>query len=300
MEKNSEAIVINKLLDTFELEDVETGSVVEAKLRGNLKSRSRSVLVGDKVLYEKAYDKYMICKILDRKNSLIRPPVANIDNLIITLSIKDPAPDYTLLDKELLLCFANNINPIICVNKIDLKDDSLGDETEYIRKVYSKVCKDILFVSCKKNIGIDSLKEVINGKISAFSGNSGVGKSSIIKAISNDGLVEIGDIARKSKRGRHTTKHIKLYKIMDRTYIVDTPGFSSYEIYNIEASSLRLYYPEFRNNDCDYDDCSHINEATNICAVKRDVEAKIIDRSRYERYVYIYNKLKEEEKNKYK
>ena len=301
--EEKKARVIDKLLDKYILEvlDLEGNQkIIEAKLRGNVKAGKRSVLVGDIVLFEEVYDTYMITKILDRKNSLIRPPVANIDNLVITLSIKNPRPDYNLLDKELILCFANNINPVICLNKIDICDDKCENEINYLKNVYSNVCKDIIYTSAKENVGILNLKEILRNKISAFSGNSGVGKSSIVKNIMNDNNIVVGNIAKKTNRGRHTTKSVKLYKIMDNTYVVDTPGFSSYEIYNIEASDLKKYYPEFHNNNCDYDDCNHINESSSVCAVKRDVEKKVIDRSRYERYVYIYNKLKSEETYKWR
>lgn len=299
--EEKEARIINKLMDKFIIEDINTQEIYEAKLRGNVKALKRTVLVGDLVLYEKVYDSYMIIKLLERKNSLIRPPVSNIDNLIITMSVIDPKPDYNLIDKELILCLANNINPILCINKIDVKNDKVQNEIKYIEKVYSNICRDILFISAKENINIEQLKDKMNFKISAFSGNSGVGKSSIIKKIIGENKgIEIGAIGEKSKKGRHTTKHVELYKCKKNTYIVDTPGFSSYEIYNIYSYDLKKYYIEFSNFECDFDDCSHVKEAESICAVKRAVRDGIIDRSRYERYVYIYNKLKEEEKKEYK
>lgn len=300
MEENK-ARVINKLMDKFIIEDTTNQEIFEAKLRGNVKVLKRTVLVGDLVIYEKSYDCYMITKLLERKNSLIRPPVANIDNLIITMSLIDPKPDYNLLDKELILSLANDINPVICINKVDIRNEKTENEIAYINKVYSKICKDIIFVSAKENINIDELKNKMNSKISAFSGNSGVGKSSIVtKIIGEMKNLEIGDIGVKSKKGRHTTKHVELYKYDKNTYIVDTPGFSSYEIYNIESSDLKKYYSEFTNFECDFDDCCHVKEAENVCAVKRALRDGLIDRSRYERYVYIYNKLKEEEKREYK
>lgn len=299
MEQNV-ARVIRKNVDRYNLEDIKTNEMFFAILKGNVKSNKRNILVGDTVAYEKMSDVYVITKILERKNSLIRPAVANIDNLIITLSIKDPVIDYNLLDKELILCFASKIEPIICINKIDLKDETNKAEIEYIKSVYGKICDNILFTSAKDDIQTDKLCKLLKGKISAFSGNSGVGKSSLISKLSSNDNLEIGDIAKKTKKGRHTTKSVTLYKIAKDTYIVDTPGFSSYEIYNIEACDLKKYYPEFHNNDCDFDDCNHINEGSNVCAIKRDIDKNIIDRARYTRYVSFYNKLKAEEMYKYK
>jgi len=139
------------------------------------------------------------------------------------------------------------------------------------------------------------LKSFLYGKTSAFSGNSGVGKSSITQEILNDypKTIDIGEIGQKSKRGKHTTKSVNLYALNNNTYILDTPGFSSYELYDVEHKELRNYYKEFINCNCDYDDCAHVIEADTACDVKRKVKDENIDCGRYERYVYIYNKLKE-------
>ena len=174
MENKIIARVIEILLDKYILKS--DFGIIEAFKRGNIKKNN--VLVGDIVECEKSYDKYMITKIIERKNQVIRPPVANIDQMIIVISITNPTPDYILLDKQLILCKSKNITPIICVNKIDLSEDF-----EYIKNVYSKLGIKVFFVSGKENIGIEKLKECLVGKVSAFSGNSGVGKSSIIKKI---------------------------------------------------------------------------------------------------------------------
>jgi len=291
----NKARLVNILLDKYVIEN-EDGETIEAIIRKNVK-KSKNILVGDNVVYERIDNDFVISKILDRKNELIRPPVANIDNLIIVVSISNPSPDYILLDKQIVLCKAKNITPIICINKIDLDD---GKEIEYIKKVYSNLGIKVIYTSATEGIGISELKKVLKGNISAFSGNSGVGKSSISKNIICEDSIIIGDISEKSNKGKHTTKHVKLYKIEDGTYMLDTPGFSSFELYDISYKELKEYYTDFLEYACDYDDCNHVNENEDVCAIKKNVKLGNIDKERYERYVYIYDKLKEKDDRKYK
>ena len=291
------ARVTGILLDKYILKDKEENEYI-ANIKGNIKKKS-SVLVGDFVEFIKSYDKYLITNIIKRKNEIIRPPVSNIDTMVIVISVCNPEPDYILLDKELVLCFSKNIEPIICINKIDLNNENKEVE-EYINKTYSKLGIKVISTSVKENIGIDKLKKIINGKTSAFSGNSGVGKSSITKNIIKLDEIVIGDLGDKTKKGKHTTKHVKLYNIDKETYILDTPGFSSYELYDISYKKLKDFYPEFNEYRCDYDDCTHVKEDENVCNIKKNRNSGNIDKGRYERYVYIYQKLKEKEDRKYK
>ena len=291
------ARVTGILLDKYILKDKEENEYI-ANIKGNIKKKS-SVLVGDFVEFIKSYDKYLITNIIKRKNEIIRPPVSNIDTMVIVISVCNPEPDYILLDKELVLCFSKNIEPIICINKIDLNNENKEVE-EYINKTYSKLGIKVISTSVKENIGIDKLKKIINGKTSAFSGNSGVGKSSITKNIIKLDEIAIGDLGDKTKKGKHTTKHVKLYNIDKETYILDTPGFSSYELYDISYKKLKDFYPEFNEYRCDYDDCTHVKEDENVCNIKKNRNSGNIDKGRYERYVYIYQKLKEKEDRKYK
>lgn len=302
MEKIITARVTENLLGKYILED-KNNNKYEAILTGNVKSKN-SVLIGDMVEFNKSYDKYTIRKVLPRKNSLIRPPVSNIDNLVIMLSVASPSPDYILLDKQIILCKSKNITPVICVNKTDLLENTeeAKEELNYIMKVYTNLGIKVIYTSTVKKEGMDKLKEVLRRKVSAFSGNSGVGKSSITKEIlgcKNEEIL-IGKVGEKTNKGKHTTKYVKLYSLQDNTYILDTPGFSSYELYDIDYKNLPSYYPEFKDIKCDYEDCMHVNEDISVCRVKKLVKEGIIDKKRYERYVYIYNKLKELDDKKYK
>lgn len=286
------------VLNEYILENIEDNSEFKASLRGNIK-RKNGILVGDLVEVEVSYDRYMIKKILPRKNSLIRPPVANIDNLVIVVSLSTPSPDFFLLDKQIVLAKFKDILPIIVINKIDLNiSDITNKDLSYIKNVYGNLGFQIIEVSAKNNIGIDVLKEKLHNKISAFSGNSGVGKSSIINKIFGTNSLTF-EVAKKTNRGRHTTKHVKIYKNEDM-YVLDTPGFSSYELYDIEYKELKNYYPDFLECKCDYLDCSHVFENEKVCGVKKAINDGRIDKNRYDRYVELFIKLKDEYDRKYK
>lgn len=286
------------VLNEYVLENIEDNSEFKASLRGNIKRRN-GILVGDLVEVEVSYDRYMIKKILPRKNSLIRPPVANIDNLVIVVSLSTPSPDFFLLDKQIVLAKFKDILPIIVINKIDLNiSDITNKDLSYIKNVYGNLGFQIIEVSAKNNIGIDVLKEKLHNKISAFSGNSGVGKSSIINKIFGTNSLTF-EVAKKTNRGRHTTKHVKIYKNEDM-YVLDTPGFSSYELYDIEYKELKNYYPDFLECKCDYLDCSHVFENEKVCGVKKAINDGRIDKNRYDRYVELFKKLKDEYDRKYK
>jgi len=286
------------VLNEYVLENIEDNSEFKASLRGNIK-RKNGILVGDLVEVEVSYDRYMIKKILPRKNSLIRPPVANIDNLVIVVSLSTPSPDFFLLDKQIVLAKFKDILPIIVINKIDLNiSDITNKDLSYIKNVYGNLGFQIIEVSAKNNIGIDVLKEKLHNKISAFSGNSGVGKSSIINKIFGTNSLTF-EVAKKTNRGRHTTKHVKIYKNEDM-YVLDTPGFSSYELYDIEYKELKNYYPDFLECKCDYLDCSHVFENEKVCGIKKAINDGRIDKNRYDRYVELFKKLKDEYDRKYK
>ncbi len=290
-------------LDIYVINIENSSKIITAKARGNVKKQG-NICVGDKVIVKKVDLDYMIESVIERKNVLIRPPVSNIDQMIIVVSIGAPVPDFILLDKQITLCFAKNIIPIICVNKIDLVDidKKAKEDLEYIKNIYGNLGIEIVYVSAKEGIGIENLRELLIKKTSAFSGNSGVGKSSITKEIlqKSPERLEIGNIGLKTKRGKHTTKSVNLYTISENSYILDTPGFSSYELYDIDHKKLREYYPDFKNSKCTYADCVHVIESEEVCGVKRDVLNNKIDKGRYERYVYIYSKLKEKYDRRYK
>ena len=306
MNQNFKARVVEKILNKYILK-LEDERYIEAITSGNIKKNNK-IIVGDFVDVEEQYNTLVITNVSERTNCLIRPPVSNIDQLLIVVSLTNPKPDYILLDKQIALCRTLNIEPILCINKIDLSkdNDELKKELKYIAKTYTNLVENIIYVSTVDEIGINELKVILKGKTSAFSGNSGVGKSSItsliINKVNKEKLenIEIGNIGEKSGRGKHTTKYVKLYSIDNNTYLLDTPGFSSFELYDILYKDLKKYYAEFKDFTCEFEDCNHINEKEDVCAIKQALNKGLIDQGRYDRYVYIYSKLKELDYKKYK
>ncbi len=295
-----EAKVIQILLDKYICKDISDDKTITCIKSGNMKKTK--IYVGDNVLINLSSSTYVIMDICTRKNEVIRPPVANIDQMILCISTSNPSPDYILLDKQLVLCKQKNIKPVICVTKVDL--DGSKEIIEYIERVYGKYYK-ILGISVKEGTCMNELMEVLKNNTSAFSGNSGTGKSSIVNYINSENeelkdIQEIGEISIKSKKGKHTTKEVRLFNIMPNTFILDTPGFSSYEIFDLSYKELKDYYEEFLKYTCKYDDCRHFNESADVCKIKELVNENKIDKGLYDRYIYIYNELVKKDSMKYK
>lgn len=286
-----------------------------AYARGKLKNIEITPLVGDIVefsvlneeeiknsynneiknnIYNSTKIDAVIEKILPRKNELKRPKVANIDQIVFILSAKHPKPDLLMLDKQLAYAEFVNIKPIIIINKMDLAN------CEEIQKLYTKIGYKTIISSAKEAIGIEEIKKILKNKTSVFSGNSGVGKSSIINAIYGYNKTEEGEISKKNKKGKNTTTDTKLYEIEENTFIADTPGFSSFDITEIESTELDKCFKEFKDKikNCEFVGCTHIKEK--ICGIKEAVENGKISQDRYDRYCIIYEELKEKEKNRWK
>ena len=259
-------------------------NVYECKARGVFRNEKITPVIGDNVEIDIKNGKGSIVKIFKRRNELIRPSVANTDMLVLVVAATSPSPNMPLIDKMLINAQINGIEPIICINKTDLSD---GKE---IAEIYKNAGFRVLRVCAEKNEGIEDLKKMITGKVSAFAGLSGVGKSSILSIILGDAL-ETGAVSEKILRGRHTTRHVELFELDGGGFVFDTPGFSSLEVYGIKASELQEYFPEtekYRNN-CRFRGCMHINEPD--CAVKAAVNDGIISTSRYESYKMLYEQL---------
>lgn len=228
-----------------------------------------------------------------------RPIVANIDYFIIQFAAKDPDMDLERLNIMLLRSFYYKIKPVIVINKIDLLTDEELEDLKMSLKFLEKIDVPYFLISKKKNIGIDSLKDFIKDHISAFGGPSGVGKSSIINMLQVEKVLEVGETSKKLKKGKHTTKDTNLLPLLGGGYIIDTPGFSSIEIPDIKDSwELMGLFPEFAGKEgCKFSDCQHLNEPG--CKIKEAVENTTLEKSRYEFYKKVYEKLKNERWNKY-
>ena len=271
---------------------VESG-VYECKAKGIFRKDGVKPLVGDNVEIEILDEKDMegnIMLILPRKNELIRPAVANIDQALVVFAVSKPKPHLNLLDRFLVMMESREVPVILCFNKTDIADDP---DIAELKEIYEKCGYPLLFTSAKKEEHIQELKHVLQGKTTAIAGPSGVGKSSIINLLQSEVEMETGSISRKIERGRHTTRHSELLVLGDNSYIMDTPGFSSLYISDVDRESLKYCFPEFApfEGKCRFNGCDHVHEPD--CAVKQAVEQGVIHRSRYENYLAIYQEIQE-------
>ena len=253
---------------------LENGDIVITKARGVFRNKNITPLVGDNVKVN--LDKKIIEEIKVRKNELIRPPVSNIDQAIIVASAKNPNFDSNLFDKMLNIIEYNNIKPIIIITKYDLLDDT--SYIDNIVKYYKSIGYEVYI-----NNEISKIKNIFSKKVSILTGQTGVGKSTLINKIGNLDL-ETNEISKALGRGKHTTRKIELYELLDGL-IADTPGFSSLSFINMTKDDIRDNFIEFNNykDKCEYRDCMHINEEN--CEIKRKVNEKIILKDRYNNYV---------------
>ena len=236
----------------------------------------------------------VINEICPRKNLFLRPPIANVDTIVIVFAAKHPNPNFDLIDKFLIMSEQKDVDVILCLNKCDLVSD------EKIREI---ICRfenayPVLAVCGASGEGIDKLAELLKGKCSALAGPSGVGKSTITNLLIPDAEMETSSVSRKAGRGRHTTRHVEIFDLPDGGMLFDTPGFTSFDLSGVRAEQLAMYYPEFEtySGDCYFDDCSHTHEPG--CRVRQAVQENQIGEERYRSYVKIYQELSEEQRRR--
>lgn len=271
---------------------VEGKGIYSCRAKGIFRNIHIKPLVGDNVRMEVLDEQNKegnVTEILPRKNSLIRPAVANIDQALVIFAIVKPNPNFNLLDRFLIHMEREKLSSIICFNKQDIAS---YEEKDAIKKAYETCGYQSLFISALEMEGIEELKSVLMGKTTAVAGPSGVGKSTIINCLHPEANMETGSISEKIERGRHTTRHSEIIALGNETYIMDTPGFTSLSISEIEKEELGLYYPEFRRYEpyCRFRGCAHIDEPD--CGVKEAVERGEISRVRYENYQMLYREVK--------
>lgn len=265
--------------------------VINCKPRGIFRNKKVKPLVGDKVelSVDEKNETYIIENIKKRKNELLRPPIANIDQLLIVSSVCDPDPNFLVIDKMIALCCNKNIEPILVISKVDLKDPS------FILDVYKNLNIKIVLFSKYEKETIEKIKTYLKNKTSALTGNTGVGKSTLLNLINEDLNLQTGQTSKKLGRGKHTTRHVELFSLPFGGFVADTPGFSSLEIakYNlIEHENLKYCFEEFTPfaSKCKFNSCNHLKESD--CAVKKALEEGLISKSRYESYVLMENEFK--------
>ena len=267
--------------------------VVECKAKGIFRKDGTKPLVGDDVEFDLVGSEAVtgnIIQIFPRKNEIIRPAVANIDQAVIVFSIMKPLPNLNLLDRFLIMMRKQKIPCIICFNKEDIASK---DEMESLIRIYKNSGSKVLITSAAGKKGIDQLTAELYRKTSVLAGPSGVGKSSVINCLQQEVCMETGEISAKIDRGKHTTRHSQLIAIQDETYIMDTPGFSSLTLDEIEKDELAQYYPEFIpfETTCRFQGCSHIHEP--VCGIKDAVNRCEISQERYDNYKQLYQELGE-------
>ena len=306
-----QGLIIENISNLYKIK-TEKG-IYEANARGKFKKEEITPVVGDKVeiqILDEENKKAVIEEIQQRTTYIKRPKMSNITQLVLVVSSKNPKPDLLLLDKQLAFAEYLGIKPIIILNKIDLDKKK---EFEKIKETYQNIVYTVIETIAKelenaedissKNItsstGIQELEKKLKGNINAFSGNSGVGKSTLINAIFNDTITQEGEISQRNKKGKNTTTSTKLYEIDENTYIADTPGFSTFDISEIEYRKLDQYFKEFKPllENCEFVGCTHIKEQN--CGIKKALEKGKIDSGRYERFCKIYEELKEKERYKW-
>ena len=231
-----------------------------------------------------------LIRILPRKNSLIRPAVANVDQAFVIFALENPKPNFMLLDRFLIMMEQAEVPAVICFNKKDLASE---EETRTLCEIYRNCCYQVILSSALEKEGLDEIHRILKGKTTVVAGPSGVGKSSLTNLLQGEVQMETGEISRKLKRGRHTTRHSQVIPVGEDTFLMDTPGFSSLYLMNMEEQDLKNYFPEFRKYEdtCRFQGCRHIHEPG--CRVKEALENGEISRLRYEDYLSLYEELKE-------
>ena len=285
MSLKTEGRILRSLSGFYDVQPPQ--GLVTCRARGILRKEGNSPLTGDLVEITVEKGKGMVEKILPRKNHFIRPAVANVDALVVFAANVNPVTEPFLIDRVAAIAGDQNVPVFLCVNKCDL------DPAMDLVRIYEHAGFPVICTSAETGEGVQELRSLLEGKLTAFTGNSGVGKSSILNRLAPGLQLETGEVSEKLGRGRHTTRHVELYRLGEDTYVADTPGFSSFDTDQMELilkENLQYAFPDFGSfiGKCRFDDCSHRKEPD--CAVRAAVEAGGIEKSRYESYLKLYEK----------
>ncbi|WP_349410771.1 ribosome small subunit-dependent GTPase A [Pseudalkalibacillus sp. SCS-8] len=273
------------------------GEVYQCRGRGNFRKRKLTPLVGDEVEFESTNptDGYVL-ELFERKNELIRPPIANVDQALIIFSARKPAFNTLLLDRFLVHIEANEILPVICVSKFDLLEDDEKIQQELA--VYRKIGYQVIMTSSIDEMGLEEVRDVFEDKVTVIAGQSGVGKSTLLNTLNPNLNLETNEISSHLGRGKHTTRHVELIPF-GKGLVADTPGFSSLEFGDMEPEDLSIFFPEMRDRrpECKFRGCTHTSEPK--CAVKAALDAGEIAQFRYDHYEQFLQELKDKKQRRY-
>ena len=263
------------------------GKVISCRARGILRKEGNSPLTGDMVEITVERGKGMVERILPRRNSFVRPAVANVDALVVFAANVNPITEPFLIDRVAAIAGDQEVQVVLCINKCDL------DPAVDLVRIYEHAGFSVICTSAETGDGVEQLRQLIRGKLTAFTGNSGVGKSSILNRLCPELNLPTGEVSEKLGRGRHITRHVELYALDEDTYVADTPGFSSFDTDQMDVilkENLQYAFPDFGRyiGDCQFRDCSHRKEPG--CAVCAALEAGEIEKTRYDSYLRLYEK----------
>ena len=268
--------------------DVQTPSgLVNCRARGILRKDGQSPLTGDMVEITMERGKGMVERILPRRNRFVRPAVANLDALVVFAANVNPVTEPFLIDRVAAIAGDQEVPVVLCINKCDL-DPALD-----LKKIYTNAGFRVVCASAETGEGVEELRQLLRGKLTAFTGNSGVGKSSMLNCLCPELALPVGEVSEKLGRGRHTTRHVELYMLEEGTYVADTPGFSSFDTDQMDVilkENLQYAFPDFGPyiGECQFHDCSHRKEPG--CAVTKAVEDGLVEQTRYDSYLRLYEK----------
>ena len=268
--------------------DVQTPSgIITCRGRGILRKGNQSPLTGDLVEITVEQGRGMVEKILPRKNRFIRPAVANMDALVVFAANVNPVTEPYLIDRVAAIAGDQDVEVYLCLNKCDL------DPAIDLERIYKNAGFSVIQASAQTGQGVEELRKLIDGKFTAFTGNTGVGKSSMLNALCPELSLPTGEVSEKLGRGRHTTRHVELYCLGENTYVADTPGFSSFDTDQMDVilkENLQYAFREFGAymGGCQFHDCTHRQEPG--CGIRQAMEEGKIEKSRYESYLRLYEK----------
>ena len=285
MAKTSTGRIVRSLSGFYEVQT--DGGCVTCRARGSLRRTNESPMTGDIVEITIEKGKGMVEKILPRRNQFVRPAVANVDALVVFAANTNPVTEPFLIDRVAAIAGDQEVDVILCVNKCDL------DPAENLIRIYTHAGFRCVPASAETGEGVEQLRDLIRGKLVAFTGNSGVGKSSILNRLCPGLNLPVGEVSEKLGRGRHTTRHVELYDLGEGTYVADTPGFSSFDTDQMEVmlkENLQYAFPDFGPyiGCCQFRDCTHRKEPG--CAVRGALDAGEIEPTRYDSYLRLYEK----------
>lgn len=290
-------IVIKAYSGFYYVKEDATSVVFECKLRGRFKKEKNEAIPGDRVRFEDLGNgSGVIEEIAPRTTLLTRPMVANVEQVIVTFAATNPDLHYKLLDQFLIMAEASELHIVICLNKVDLLKNP--EEAKQMLKFYEEIGYKTVYCSAKGGYGIDQLSEILQDKLSVFAGASGVGKSALLNAVQPGLQLVEGEISKKIKRGRHTTRHVELLQLNHGGMVADTPGFSYFELEFITPEELPYLFPEMIDyiGQCRFQNCTHDHEPK--CAIKSAVQAGEIREERYANYVSILKEIQEKERER--